>query len=472
MKYAISFFALLLLLITGILLFQYQVYSSKLEEGKDSFTYSQEIEVIYRNNSLDIRQHFKNLSKQSISIQWPEKAKNPSCLMASKTSCDRLTEDATRFKVGDSRNQSVSYIIPLDGGLKSKQLIQDVFAELSNGTVSYTTIHISTDSRIVGQWVTGLPFIGQQTLSLVNYSMFSGEGHIDELYWQASGLAIQYEQPIVSIYSAKPVTAALSGAIDKMDFLNENHISIIQGKNSRTSKNSRILFLPELSVSSIERNVILSQVLSKYDFKGSPEWLSEYVASYFVQSNLGSSKTKKIKAQLDNYLTEADAVKWLATLEELQGQTISPKILDEKLSSIIQGKTSYFQMNTNSDKIIYPVLIEDNRAVYIDEMPYEDVKVILYEGQILYSAAPILKTLGYVASEGENGYYVNSATRVFRFPKEPGFYVFNQRRYNTLSEPVTKIGDQYYIEEAWLTRLFLVDLKKSDKRIDITKMTE
>ncbi len=97
----------------------------------------------------------------------------------------------------------------------------------------------------------------------------------------------------------------------------------------------------------------------------------------------------------------------------------------------------------------------------------EDVHVILYEGQALYTADTLLPYLGYTVGEGKNGYYVNSEHRTFRFPKEPGFYVFNQRRYSTISEPIIKIANQYYVEEAWLQRLFLVELQKKEERIQV-----
>ncbi len=105
--------------------------------------------------------------------------------------------------------------------------------------------------------------------------------------------------------------------------------------------------------------------------------------------------------------------------------------------------------------------------MYVNDVLKEDVRVIRYEGQTLYTADTLLPELGYSAEEGQNGYYVNSEHRTFRFPKEPGFYVFNQRRYSTISEPIIKIADHYYVEEAWLQRLFLVELQKKDERIQV-----
>ncbi|XRD25827.1 hypothetical protein AABM34_04680 [Lysinibacillus fusiformis] len=70
MKFALSFFSILVLIISGTLFFQYHAYSSDLETGIGDFHYSQEIEIVYRENSLDIRQHFKNLPNQKVKIKW------------------------------------------------------------------------------------------------------------------------------------------------------------------------------------------------------------------------------------------------------------------------------------------------------------------------------------------------------------------------------------------------------------------
>jgi hypothetical protein len=48
------------------------------------------------------------------------------------------------------------------------------------------------------------------------------------------------------------------------------------------------------------------------------------------------------------------------------------------------------------------------------------------------------------------------------------FYVFNERRYEVLSQPIEELAGDYYIEESWLVRLFLVDIQKEERRINIT----
>lgn len=467
MKFALSFFSILVLIITGTLFFQYQAYSSDLETGNGEFHYSQEIEIVYRENSLDVRQHFKNVPNQKVKITWPKNAVNPTCFMDNENSCNRLSEEATYFKKGETKAQSVSYIIPLEGGLQDKMLIQDVFATLLNGETSYSVVHMSTDSKTQGQWVTGLPLVGQQQLSLVNYTMFSGSGAVQDLYWQAGDLQVQKQTPVLSIYAKQAIPNEFLKALESIQFLNDEHISIVQEQNPTAKQDERILFLPQLTTQAIEQQVILSQIKSQLAFKDAPEWLIEVVASYLVGGSIGSDKAKDIVGVLTEYMSNDQERAWQEAVEGLGEESISPTKMDELLTKVLGAETSYFALNAKHEKGVYPLLFEDGRSVYIDEIIKEDVDIILYEGQILYAADTLLPHLGYTAGEGENGYYVNSETRSFRFPKEPGFYVFNQRRYSTISEPILQIADRYYVEEAWLTRLFLVELQKSDSRVQV-----
>ncbi|MDM5332615.1 RNA polymerase II [Ureibacillus composti] len=466
MKIAISFFGVLLLMVSGLLFFQYQVFSDKLETGEGNFSYSQEIEIVYRGESLDIRQHLSNLPNQTIEIKWPNLAVSANCFIESENSCKRLNDEKTKFEQGDIRSQSLSYIIPLDGGLKSRQLLKEIFVTLQNGEVTHSTVHITTDSGVNGQWVTGLPLVGQQSLSLVNYSMFSGTGPISELYWQAGDFKLQETLNHVAIYSKQPVTDNFKKQITELKLLNEHHIDLVHGGNITGEQGKRILFIKDLSIESIKQNVILAQVRSQYHFGNSPDWVSELVASYISGSVIGGSKTNEIVTTLTDQMTDEQLQRWVQKLNELKGEEISTKVLDEALYEVLGKYTQFLTLNEHTE-VLFPFLYNDSRKVYVDSKPKEDVSVIFKDGFIYYSADTLLSHLSYEASEGNNGYYVNNATRHFRFPMEYDFYVYNQRRFNIVSQPLITIAGEYYIEENWLQRLFLVKVQKTNDAIKI-----
>lgn len=471
MKIAVSIFSFLGLLIGTMLFMQFQVYSDEVGSIENGYNYSQEIEIVYHGDSLDIRQHFKNLPTEEISIQWPKNSVNPNCFIENEHSCARLSEDSSKFKEGETRAQSISYVIPLESGLQSRKLMKDVFATLENGDVQFSTVHISTQPNVLGEWVTGLPLIGEQKLTLVNYTMFSGRGAVKDLFWQDGSFDLQHETDVLSIYSKTALKPAFYEKLKNVNFLSDDYLAVINGTNVDGLDGYRMLFLPNITVSKLQQKVIISQLDSMYEFGDSPHWVKELVASYLTGTVFGSDKTKEVATTITNQLTDAQLAEWVARLQALEAKAMNPKVLDEQLSTILGASTMYVTMNATTEGS-YPFLFNDPREIFVNLHKHEKIQVVLKDGEVLYSADSLLNTLGYDVKTGENGYYVTSETRAFRFPHEPGFYVFNQRRYNTVSMPIKMVAGQYFIEEAWLQRLFLVELTKSDNRITITAPEE
>ena len=295
MKIAVSIFSFLAVLIGTVLFMQFQVYSDEVGSVDKGYNYSQEIEIVYRGESLDIRQHFKNLPKEELTIEWPISSINPNCFIENEHSCARLSEDSKKFKEGETRAQSISYVIPLENGLESRKLMKNVFATLKNGNVQFSTVHITTEQEIEGQWVTGLPLIGEQKLSLVNYSMFSGEGPVKDLFWQDGGFRLQNEIGALSIYSKTPLKPGFYEKLQNVKFISEEHLAVINGTNVDGIEGSRMLFLPNITVEKVQQKVIITQVETNYDFGESPHWLKEMVASFLTGTVFGSEKTKYLR---------------------------------------------------------------------------------------------------------------------------------------------------------------------------------
>lgn len=446
---------------------QFQVYSDKVDSTEKGYRYSQEIEVVYRGESLDIRQHFKNLPNEELMIEWPKASINPDCFIENEHSCARLSEDSNKFKAGETRAQSISYVIPLKNGLQSRKLMENVFATLNNGDVQFSTVHISTEKEVKGQWVTGLPLIGEQKLSLVNYSMFSGEGPVKDLFWQDGDFALQDEVGVVSIYSKTPLKAAFYEKLEKVNFLSDEHLAIINGTNIDGVEGFRMLFVPNVTVAKVQQKVLITQLEESYDFDDSPHWLKELLASFLTGTVFGGEKTKEVAATITAQLTDSQLTEWRERLQALEGKKISEELLDKELSEVLGASTKYISMNAQSEKS-YPFLYNDSRDLYVNSEKQTAVQVVLKDGEVLYGADLLLESIGYDVSIGEHGYYVVSETREFRFPHEPGFYVFNQRRYDTVSLPVKQVAGQYFIEELWLQRLFIVEIEKTEDRIDIS----
>lgn len=228
-----------------------------------------------------------------------------------------------------------------------------------------------------------------------------------------------------------------------------------------------MLFVPNVTVAKMQQRVLITQLEESYDFADSPHWLKELMASFLTGTVFGGEKTKEVAAIINAQLTDVQLTDWRERLQALEGKKISGELLDKELSGVLGASTKYISMNAQSEKS-YPFLYNDPRILYVNSEKQPAVQVILKDGEILYGADLLLESIGYDVSIGEHGYYVVSETREFRFPNEPGFYVFNQRRYDTVSLPVKLVAGQYFIEESWLKRLFIVEIEKTENRINIS----
>ena len=468
MKFVLSFLCLFLLVSNSVLLlFQYDAYSSGLEEDGQVFFYEQDVEMKVKKDKIVIKQHFNSIPKEEVLVSWPIISENRSCDLEASDSCNRLTEDMTAFKVGENPKQSISYEIPLDAGLNNGQLIQDFLVKIETGGVSLTTLHITDEFKRGGMWISGLPLIGKTSLDLIDYTLSMGAGDVQELYWQQEVLPIQYEDEYFTVYASNTLTDEVTNLLGELDFKNNEHLAVLFEENTNNIDASRIAFIPHEDIASIQNELIVKNIQAQYNLTQDDQLTAEVLSSFLLDLPIGSAKSIWMYETINNYLTSEQRLKFKTAL--LNNKQTNAVKFDEMLSDIIELKTSFFVLNEQAGTENFPLLFEDFRPVYINELQHEKMKVLFKAGKILYAAEPLLTTLGYTLNNTDKGLYVQNATRAFRFPIQEPFYVLNEKRYDALSEPFEVIGSQLYIEEAWMIRLFLLNIEKQDKRINITQ---
>lgn len=467
MKIAFSLFSILLFINTILLFFQYQVYSSSWSEERPSYTYAQEVNVTYRENRFYVLHHFLSLPEESVTITWPLQSENRACIVVDNESCSRLSEDLISFKKGKATKQTISYEIPVKEPLTEQRLWKGVFAFLSGGSAGASIVHVTDESKAGGMWLTGLPAIGKESLSLVDYTLFNGKGKIGDLYWQKLAFPAVYKDHKLSLYTDKPLDYKTKLAIADIDFPYSTHIAVIESENGVGLQGNRLVFIPTTDLPNFEEEILVRSVQSQYSFSANTTFSLETITSFLANRAVGSKKGKDMYESLITYMTKSQKEAWLEKLQQWKGQVVSPELLDDLLSDTLSLKTSFFQLNEQSANEQFPLLFEETRTVYINDLEKNEMKIIFNDGRVLYSVEPMLNMFGYTMKQGDNGYYIENAARTFRFPLDEPFYVFNERRYDALSQPIEKLGETFYIEESWLIRLFLVDIQKEERRINI-----
>lgn len=470
-KIAVLLFMTSLVICGGLVLFQYQGFSKDVDAGVAPFSYSQEIEVLYSDKALEVRQTFIGLPNQPIDIAWSKQANDAACHVETTASCERLNDDATSFLAGEATEQTITYTIPLAHGLPNQLLLENIFTQLPTGEVISSVVHMSSSTTKKGQWVTGLPLASTNTLNGISYTVYSGYGNVYDLFWQAGDFSLKASNEELSIYTAYNVTEKFMDELSQMNMSFDEHVAIIQAEATPTNDKSRFIFMPKLNLAEVKKQIVATQVAQLFTFNDTPQWLQQILIAEVGDTPITEPRGQQVVEVLHGYLTKEQQQKFSKRLKDLQGKDVSPAILDGILSDILGEKTTFFTRNATSDTL-FPLVIEDTRGVYVNEIRIDELVALTYKNQIYYPATALLSALGYKAEVGDNGYYVNNHEAAYRFPVTQLFYVYNDRRYDTKSRPVDKIGGQYYIEEAWLVRLFNVDLRKKDRVIEITTIQE
>ena len=469
MKFVISFLFLILIVVNSVLLlFQYQVYSTSLAEDEPSYTYEQEIEVKLKDNKMIIKQHFANLPKEETVILWPINSENRSCELNTSDGCNRLLEDLSAFEAGETKRQSISFEIPISEGLVDGKVFSGLFAELDQGGVSYTMLHITDELKRGGMWVSGLPMVGATSLDLIDYSLAYGTGAVKELFWQKDNVPLIYEDDYFTIYSAKDIPSEWKKQLEKVHIPGSEHVSVLLNINNKINS-SRIVTISAGDRPSLERELLNRNVREVYGLGNDQTILVDVISSFLLNQPIGSGKATAMYEALNNYFTSEQLVEWNVLLENQRHSQLNAERLDQLLEEIFALKTSFFTRNVQVGVEYFPLLFEDSRTVYINELKQEKMSVILKDSKVLYDLEPLLSELGYTLEESDNGLYIQNDKRAFRFPIQEPFYVLNKKRYDTTSEPIEKIGSQFYVEETWMIRLFLVEIDKKEKQINITK---
>ncbi|NYF24119.1 hypothetical protein [Sporosarcina sp. JAI121] len=463
---------LILLIVNGLLIYtQYSQAEGGDVIGKDVESYSQDIEVINRPDALHIRHHFRGLSNVRREIVWPEKSINRSCYLADASTCNRLDENSTAFLEGDNDRQSISYDIPKTGTVKKTALFNAPFASLYDSSVVYTYFHMTDETGIGGLWVNGLEQVGEKEMTNINYALFRGSGEVNDLYWQKNNLPLFYAGDRLTVFGKGGDTKRLVEVDKALKAVDANHSAVVIDNSNPPVHSDRFIVSDNTDVVEVSDRLLTMAMYERYSIQPKEQLTAEVIASILGGKPVGSKKSREMYHMLTETISKEELGELRALLSDLSSREINATVLDELAGEVIGFKTTFFTRNNQGDAVGHPFLIEDPRKVSFEGKDFSDIQVILREGKTLYPAKKVLKLAGYKVSSNERSIYINNKIRKFRFPLNDFFYVYNEHRYDVVTMPFEILENDFYFEESWFKRLFLLSIEKTADTIEIRRIS-
>lgn len=463
----------LLLVINGLLLSIHYSQSGKVAAtDSKTQTYTQEIEVTNRPDGLHVRQHFRGLSEARHEIRWPEASIDRSCYMENATSCARFDESATAFIEGDVTEQSITYVLPKQAPMEQMALFKAPFASLHGFTVSSTAFHLSDETGLGGLWVTGLKQIGTKKIDLMTYAYFKGSGGVTDLYWQKEEEPFLYSGDKLAVYSKETDTTGLEDVDAALQRIGADYSTVVINERQPLIQAERFIVSNATSVEQLSDLFLITNMRARFSIPQNEQLVAEAIASIIGEKPSGSEKTHNVVGLLADALTAEEMELLRTTLLETAGQSVDATVLDDMIGKVTGFKTSFFKRNSQEGTALSPFLLEDTRQVRLEGKADPDSRVILKNGKTFYPAQQMLSQLGYSVTSNEQSIYIETDSRVFRFPKKELFYVYNDRKYNVATNPFEVMENDFYFEEEWFQRLFLLSIEKTDEAIEIVRISK
>jgi len=463
---------LLLLIVNSLLIYMhyYQaVGADSNEHGVAKFT--QEIEVVNRPDALHIRQHFSGLLDKRYEIVWPRASTNRSCYLEDATSCNRLDENSIAFLEGDNEQQSISYEIPKKGPMKQTALFSESFATLHGSSASYTLFHMTDETGIGGLWVNGLERVGTKRMTNINYALFRGKGEVRDLYWQRNNLPVLYAGERLSVFGESGSTERLGEVDNVLKSIDATHSTIVIDDTRPAVKATRFIVSKNEDVDKVAVRLLRESMYVRFIIPENERMTAELVASILGGTPIGLEKSRKTYQVLTESISVGELEEFKKMLNNMTGQELDASVLDTLAGEVTGFKTSYFMKNIHDDTVAHPFLIEDPREIKFDGASTADIRIILKDGKTLYPAKKILNLAGYTVTSNERSIYVENSIRKFRFPKKELFYVYNEQKYDVVTMPFEVLEGDFYFEESWFKRLFLLSIEKTADTVDIIRMS-
>lgn len=443
----------------------------------EKYSYDQEIEVIHRSNELLIRHHFTNLPTERLEIRWPKMSESHVCYDEEAESCARFNEEATAFVEGEETTQSISYTIPKEDTGERTLFISSVFAQLHETSPNATVLYIADEVHEDGLWVTGLQQVGNRTVNLVNYTLFAGSGAIADLYWQRQSPPSESSQ-LTTIYSEEPI-------IDLEQYeklfarLEAPHTTIVFNDHHAISSD-RFIVTNEAKLPAQFRKFAIKQFYNHHPNAYISPFTAEILTAFYLADDEDEQEVEEAPIDLAfaptaiQDLTTALTAEQITQLmekvtaaEEIEGE----KSIDQFIKEITNYQTTYFTKNSELEEGYYPFLLENPKAIVVNDNEPLKKHAVLKGNQHYYPIVDVMEAFGYQVTQTEDSLYVESDEKRYRFPMKQHFYVYNTRRYNTQQSLIEQINGELYFEESVMLRVFHLNMANEEEKVRLTPIT-
>ncbi|MBS4172401.1 hypothetical protein [Bacillus sp. FJAT-49736] len=462
-NWKLSVFILTAVLVS-VIFFQWRSFSS--EENKEELPKVDiDSSIKHQNNYFTIYQTIHQLSPNTYEVIFPKNIKNVKCSSDSGKKCTWSDAKKSKIKI-NGRSVTFSYTIDRKASTDF-YLLKDWSIQLKNVQMDKVKIQLSESQFQYGTWIAGGHTVAVKHLDFIDYYVFDSKGDIPALLWRNKKLMKMEVNNWFTIYHSKDtkIPDFDLNVLQKMKELPAQFIFYTD--KYPTEQIGSLIILNKRDTENLNAMIVQSQIKNQYHFPKGEEWFREVIAACILERPIGSEKAQQMYEQLVKTLSQEELKRLSNEIVGWSKATLNDQDLDLLLQRITGYRTNFFHENNNEKSPLQNLLLLDPHLVKWKDQEMDDINIILQNGKRMYPLEKMLTVLGYTVKQNGSFIEVEKPNQLFQFRLNSHIFYYNNEKYGVLTNPISSLNQQYYIEENWLTQLFNIKIKVSDKEIHV-----
>ena len=291
-KATITLLIILIIFTSALLIWQWNHFSTEKDSTIEIEQANQYLTVEAKGDELFITQNITGLSNdREYQIIKPDSLFKWECKDVNGGYCQSSDESSDTF-IASNGELNFLYKIPIHN--QSAFLLTEWISSISHVEVVHTTIDIIERERRGSTWIAGIPQIGFEELSLIDFYTFKGKASMPALYWQKAPTTKKNVNEFVHLFSNQTVVD--ESVLQPLKFVKfKDYASIILTNDyNRESGNGIWIVSSVEQLKELEVQLVYSFFENKFKSLASEErWILELLTAEMLDKPVSGLKSQR-----------------------------------------------------------------------------------------------------------------------------------------------------------------------------------
>lgn len=471
LKKTLFFLVTLFLIIAGLIGYQWFLYNYSDQAQNpvqlEPLTYN--FTVTHKDNNLYIEHKIQNMVQEEYDVSFPNNISDLSCQYPDESECE-INNEGNQNVFRTNGNQSVTLMYQQFIDSNRSNFYEDWFIQFLSSEleplIANIEVKLSEEMNMDTTWVAGAFEEANIQREHLRYFAWQKESTTDLPMYMAPYVLEKDPNFNSNVSFYKQPSSSINFNTEWVSVLPERAGLTIVNSNEDQTYTAPLLVIGKESLNNRElaELALTTFLLNRKPPSESINWMWAAFPSLILDYDTGEGKANKISKELltlDEGVKE-ELYKWFM---EQSSERVTAAEIDEKLSSLMGYRTTFFSENEIKSDPFVPLYFFDQRQIIInDEKKINEWQAVYRQNELFIPINHLSEEFGFEMIEVSSGaYFLTKGNNSLRFYKNEDYFIYNEENYGLTSTPIKQFGDKVYMTENFIENFLDIEvIKRND----------